>query len=169
MALQKHGRFIAAGVSAMLLGMTTLLYWGCNQPASTKPVVSSTSVSGMLMNLPNLKSLAIDTCSYTVRRSSVSRGVPSPSDIRMELRGTADISDSAGETLTTSFDWKIARRDDIPPSLSAMLPPGDVMISAKFNETFINNPTYTHGLVAIIAKNWTRVYFLATDRDHPIK
>ena len=83
MASQKSDSPMAFVVSVIFLGITTMLWFGCDRTSSTKPVASSTSVSDMLTKLPNLKPIAIDSCSYTVEKNSAARGVPSPSDVRM--------------------------------------------------------------------------------------
>ena len=129
-----------------------------------------TSVSDLLAKLPNLKPLDIGSCSYTVEKSSVKSMVPSPSDVRVELSGSAALSEAGSQALKSGFEWKPLSRDAVPPGLLTLVPPGDLVVSAKLNETFANNPTYAHGFVVVVADdNWMRVYLLATDMDHPIK
>lgn len=158
-------------IGTILLVVTVAVLDGCGGSEVKVPVAKNASVSELLTKLPNLKPHDIKSCSYTVEKSSpAATWVPSPSDVRMELKGSAVLSEDGAKTLKSTFDWKPARREDIPASLLAGLPAGDVLVSQKLNESFEDNPTYRHGFVATITKDgWSRVYFLATDLDHPIQ
>lgn len=155
----------------ILLVVTVAVLNGCGGAEVKTPMAKNTSVSELLTKLPNLKPHDIRSCSYTVEKSSpAATSVPSPSDVRVELKGSVVLSEDGAKTLKSTFDWKPVRRDDIPASLSAVLPPGDVLVSQTLNESFEDNPTFRHGFVATIAKDsWSKVHFLATDLDHPIK
>lgn len=158
-------------IATILLVVTVAVLGGCGRSKVKTPMAKNTSVSDLLTKLPNLKPHEITSCSYTVEKSSpVAARVPSPSDVRMELKGSAVLSENGAKTLKSTFNWKPMRRDDIPASLLVVLPPGDVLVSQKLNESFEDNPTYRHGFAATITKDGcSRVYFLATDLDHPIK
>jgi hypothetical protein len=159
-------------ISTILLTVTIAVLNGCGGSGIKVPAAKNTSLSELLTKLPNMKPHGIESCSYTVEKNSPGApgGVPSPSDVRMELAGTVLLTADGAETLKSTFDWKPVRREDIPASLLAHMPAGDVLVSQKLNESFENNPTYRHGFVATIMKDgWSRVYFLATDLDHPIQ
>lgn len=157
----------------ILFVVTFAVLFGCGRTNVKPPLASNTSVPELLTKLPNLKPHNITSCSYTIETSSTAGRldtVPAPSDTRYELRGSAVLSEDAAKALESAGDWKPARRDEIPGSLSAVLPPGDILVSQKLNESFERNPMYRHGFVATVTKDgWSKVYFLATDMDHPIQ
>ena len=153
-----------------LLIVAVPVFNACSRSGTNAPVVKNTSVSDLLAKLPNLKPLHIQSCSYTVEASSARTLLPSPSDLRVEIKGSAVLSEAGSRALRSGFEWKPASRDIVPPSLLAIVPPGNVLVSQNLHETFANNPRYPHGFVVALAEGaWSRVYFLATDLDHPIE
>ena len=167
-----QGHFLARLLAPMVfLALAINFLCGCSKSTGTTPVASSSSVSELLAKLPILKPLGIESCRYTIEKNSAASRLPSPSDVRVEIKGLAVLSESGSKTLKSSYEWKSIRRDDIPKSLLTILPPGDVLISEKLNESFADNhPNLTHGFVVTLVDNsWSRVYFLATDMDHLIK
>jgi len=156
-------------VLAIMLGVLVISVSSCGRATSSASTTRSTSVADMLKFLPNLNAIDVVSADYAVTKDSASRGVPSPSDIRMELLGTADLSEDAAKKLQHSFEWKAANRKDIPAKILSILPSGDYQVSTKLNDSFSGNPTYAHGRVVVVAGNWGRLYFLASDRDHPIE
>jgi hypothetical protein len=130
----------------------------------------STSVPTLLTHLSNLAVYNITSCSFVAKRTSQATWIPSPSDTRLELKGLALLSADDAKVLKSTFTWKLVPRGDIPDSLLAMMPPGDVLVSQALNASFSRNRTYCHGFVATLTSDdWSRIYFLATDMDHPIK
>lgn len=154
---------------AMMLGVMVTSVASCRRAAPVASATRSTSVADLLKFLPNLNAIDVTSADYTVTKNTASRGVPSPSDIRMELLGTADLSEDAAKKLQQSFEWKTAHRENIPAKILSILPSGDYQGSPKLNDSFSGNPTYAHGRVVVMAGNWGRLYFLASDRDHPIE
>ena len=147
-------------------------FWGCGKSTNTKPPVSKSSVSGLLAALPNLKSLGIESCSYTFEKSTARSLVPSSSDVKVTVRGSAQLSEEGFKTLRSRFEWKPISRSDVPESLLAIVPAGDILYSQKFNESFDDNPinSYTNGFVVILTGGDSRsIFLLSTDIDHPIK
>jgi len=58
----------------------------------------------------------------------------------------------------------------IPQALRDLLPEGDLLVSPKFNESFTQNKAYVHGFAVLPADDGSkRIYFIATDKDHPIE
>lgn len=154
---------------ALMLGMMAACVSSCGRAAPAASETRSTSVEDLLKFLPNLNAIGVTSADYTVTKSSASRGVPSPSDTRIELLGTADLSEDAAKKLQQSFEWVAAHRARIPVKILAILPSGDYLASSKLNDSFSENPTYAHGRVVVVAGNWGRLYFLASDMDHPIE
>jgi hypothetical protein len=143
---------------------------GCGEPEVSPPMTKSTSVPDLMEMLPNLRTYDIRACSYSVDKRSEVSWVPSPSDVRVELKGSATLSENAARALKAAFDWKPAKRDDIPASLAGLLPAGGILVSHQLNESFEGNRTYPRGFVATMsADDWRKIYFLARDIDHPIK
>ena len=159
-------RFVAiALVVILILGLN-----GCGNSGTNAAVVKKTSVPDLLAGLPNLKPLDIESCMYTVEKRTARSMVPSPSDVRLEVKGSAVLSEAGSRTLRSGFKWKAVSRDTVPPSLLAIVPLGNVQVSEKLNETFADNPTLAHGfVVALPDDTWKRIYLLATDLDHPIE
>ena len=162
-----RSRFSVA--SALVLGVIVMCHSACGPATPPASTTHSTSVSDLLKAVPNLNSLDIVAVDYATTRSTVSGGVPSPSDTLLELQGTVDLSDSSALKLKSRFDWKATRRDDIPAGLLSILPSGDYQVSTKLNDSFAKNPTYAYGFIVVVANSWGRLYVLATDIDHPIK
>ncbi len=154
---------------AMMLGVMVACVSSCGRAAPAASGTRSTSVADLLKFLPNLNAIDVTSADYTITKNSASRGVPSPSDIRMELLGTADLSEDAAKKLQQSFEWKAVHHEKMPAKILTILPSGDYLASSKLNDSFSGNPTYAHGRVVVIAGNWGRLYFLASDRDHPIE
>lgn len=153
-----------------VLGLAVLS--GCSNGSSstTKPAAPSSSVPDLLAKLANLKQYSVESCEHTTEKSTSSGGLPSPSDIRLELKGSAVLSDEGSKALMSAYAWKPVKRDDVPRALVAILPPGNVLASDEFNESFGQNTTYVHGAAAIIEGDTARrVYFVASDIDHPIR
>jgi len=151
---------------ALMIG----LLGACDNSANTKPGASKSSVSALLAKLPNLKPLGIDSCSYRISKSSTMGRLPSPSDVKMELIGTAQLAQESSKTLRSSFEWKPILRDDVPASLLTILPAGELLVSHKLNMSFADNPTYAHGFVVILGRgDSSRIFVISTDMDHPIE
>jgi len=144
---------------------------GCELPearTSSKGKEESKLVSW----LENLKEFDVKSCEYTLEKSSDSKfgRMPSSADTRMELTGFAELSPEGLAKLKADFDWTPAGRETVPPALRPLLPEGDILVSPKLNESFEKNRSFTHGFVALPADdNSKRVYFLTTDKDHPIE
>lgn len=152
------------------LGAACLLVEGCGQGQSRKPTAGETSVPKLLEKLPNLKPLNVQSCIFAVETSTSRSAVPSPSDTRVEINGSALLSESGSRALKSGFQWKPVSRDRIPSSLAATVPSGELLVSEDLNDTFSSNPTCAHGYVVVLKNsNFDRVYFLASDKDHPIK
>ena len=167
MCSKPHHRFV---VAAIVSGVVLMCLFSCGRATPAVTTTNSTSVTEMLKAMPNLNVFDVDSVDFTITRSTApARGVPSPSDTRLELSGTVDLSADAAEKLKNSFDWKAARRANIPAKMLPILPPGDYLISAKLNDSFTQNTTYAHGYVVVINGNLGRLYVLASDRNHPIE
>ena len=153
---------LAAGISAS---------GGCGRSRGKQRVTKSTSVTELLAKLPNLKTLDIESCSYTIQTSSLPSRLPSPSDIRLELKGSLLLSEEGYTQLRAGFvDWKPVSRDMIPASLLSIVPVGDMQMSESLNESFDPNPRYTHAYVVVLEQDHRQyIYLLATDMDHPIE
>ena len=147
-----------------------LLISGCGRSGGNGPEVSHSSVLDLMTILPNMKAFDVESCDYTVCKSTESSRVPSPSDTKIEVKGTAVLSEESSKRIRSQFDWKIIARTDLPKSILTILPNGDFLGSAKLNETFTDNPTYAHGFVIVLGDSSSRtLYFLATDMDHSIE
>jgi len=161
---------LCRGVTMVLVALAFGALEGCGNSANTKPAASNSSVSDLLTKLPNLKPLGIDSCTYTLDKSSANSRLPSPSDVKMTLRGSAQLSAEGFKTLTSRFVWKPISRKDVPKILLPIVPAGNLLSSHKFNESFADNPTYAHGFVVLLAGGKSRsIFLLSTDMDHPIK
>jgi hypothetical protein len=132
-------------------------------------VTKSASIPDLLTELPGLKPGDIKSCTYTVEESTKSVGIPSPHDTQIVLTGSAALSQTCAKALKSGYEWKPMRRADVPARLSAIMPPGDVLVSTKLNEGFENVSTYRHGFIAVLASDQNRIYFLATDFEHSIE
>jgi hypothetical protein len=145
-------------------------FGGCDRSANKSQVASGASVSGLLAKLPNLKPFGMESCKYTIGKSSARSTVPSPSDTRVDLKGSAKLSAEGLTAATSRFEWKLIPRDQVPRSLAAIVPTGELRYSVKLNEMFADNPTFAHGFVVRPASEGAReIFFLSTDIDHPIK
>ena len=154
--------------AVLFMALATSVFCGCGKSTRTRHSESQ-SIPDLVAKLPMFDGLGVESCSYTVDRSSVSGGLPSPSDVRLELRGWAVLSKEGMNTLRLSYEWKPVGREDVPQSLVALLPLGAVQVSQKLNRSFTHNKTYVHGFVVILEETEVkRVYFMATDLDHPI-
>lgn len=154
----------------MILIVLTITMYGCNRSGRNTTIERNASVPDLLGKLPNLKLYDIKSCSYIIEKSSTTAWVPSPSDLRVELKGSVVLSVDGAKMIKSQFSWQPISRTDIPGSLSEILPAGDVLVSQKLNESFTDNPTYRHGFVVTFAKDdWSQIYLLATDLDHPIR
>jgi len=143
---------------------------GCDTSADTKRVASSLSVSDLLTKLPKLKPFGIDSCSYTLERSTVGSRVPSPSDVRIMLRGSAQLSAEGYNKLRSRFEWRPISRGDVPKNLRPILRAGVLLFSQELNESFADNPTYGNGFVVILERGASRtIFLLATNIDYPIE
>ncbi len=164
------GRPLAACCSVAIVVMMILLIGGCNGNGSGSQVSAGSSVTELLGKLPNLQPYGIESCDYTVEKSSASSRMPSPSDIRVELRGSAKLSESGFGSMKSKFTWGAIPREKIPKALADTAPVGNLLYSQKLNESFADNPTFAHGFVVVPEQEGARtVYFLATDIDHPIR
>lgn len=130
----------------------------------------SSDPAELLKLLPNLSKYEITECSFSVAHSGRSRGVPSPSDIRTDLNGSATFSEDAAAALKADFDWQPVSRDDLPTSVLSDAPAGALMTSAGFNESFDSNARYVKAYAVTSADApCVKIYFVATDLDHSIE
>ena len=144
---------------------------GCEVPEARTSSKGSDKTK-LVSWLVNLKEFDVTSCEYTLNKSSDTKfgRLPSPADTRMELTGFAELSDEGLAKLKADFDWAPAKRTEVPPALRALLPEGDILVSPKFNESFAPNKAFVHGFAVLPADDKAkRVYFLATDKDHPIE
>lgn len=156
-------RWIAVALLVSLISVE-----GCARK-TTKPGPRDTSVSSLVKNLPNLNRFEVESCSFVVNTETSRSAVPSPSDTRTELQGSAVLSEAAAQNMRSDSSWKPVERSKIPTSLSAIVPSGDLLTSEPFNATFSNNPFFWHGYAVVLrGGNSRQVYFVATDKDHPI-
>jgi len=153
----------------VLVPLVLALLSGCTGASSKTSVVRSTSVADLQKHLPNLGPLGIVSCNYTVVVTSKSDWVPSPSDTRLELRGSLTLSQAGAAELKSRYRWRPAGQGEVPARLLAILPPGGVLVSQELNEAFDQSPGYPHGFAAVAVRDgWSRMYFLAVDREHVI-
>ena len=155
--------------SIVALTGITLGMIGCGSSPPKSPNTKRTSVSALEKALPNLAVFDITSCSYTVTSRTSRSIVPSPSDTLLELVGHATISDTGAERIRMGFEWEPVKRDQIPPELLSIMPPGPASFSRGLNRTFDSNGTYAHGVVIVLAEDWSKLYFVTRDRDHPIE
>ena len=170
MAIVHYNKWKICLAVFLFLGMTVFFVLNDSGRKSSSPTVSSSSVPDLLERLPNLNPIGIDSCSYAVEKSTANSLVPSPSDTKLELKGSAKLSEGNSKRIRSRFDWKQIARADIPKSLLDIVPSGDILVSEKLNESFADNPRYAHGFVIMLADESSRtIFFLSTDMDHPIK
>ena len=143
------------------------LLGGCSPNETSSKTKSSTSVTDLLAKLPNLRPFGMESCSYTITWSTVSSGkrsVPGPSDTRVELKGSVQLSEEGFKTLKSQFEWAPIPRADVPASLAKIAPSGGLLYSWKLNKSFHDNPDLGADFVVIPAKGDSRsVYFLSSN------
>lgn len=155
-------------VLVLMIAIAASLLTGCDQSPATRSAQGKTSPLEMQGMLPNLKPVDIVSCNFAVARSSLPSQLSVPSDTRMQVTGSAAVSDAGAWVLKTEPDWNPISRQDIPKSLQAILPSRDIIVSSKLNASFDQNPTYAHGFVVVLVADTGRImYFFATDVDHP--
>lgn len=163
-------RVLPAALAMLSFVAVMFLMIGCDRPASRSKVTAHSSVREVSGKLPNLARYRIESCTYTFSESNSGRGVPSPSDIRVELKGSLRLAENGYEEIKAGFEWGRIDRADVPSVLEAILPEGDLLSSARLNESFSENPTFAHGFVVTQAVDAScRLFFLSTDIDHPME
>jgi len=164
--------FLSCLSTTMFVLVTTVVIGGCSGGGrgSQVKVNTSSSVTELLNKLPNLKPFGVESCTYTIEKSSVDSRVPSPSDVRVELKGSAQLSETGFRAIKSQLVWAAIPRDRVPVSLVDVVPDGDLLYSPKLNESFAENPTFAHGFVVMCAQDGARtIFFLSRDLDHPIE
>ena len=86
----------------VIIALSVSLWVGCQQ---NHMKTSSQSVSALLTKLPNLKLLSVESCTFTFETNTGRSAVPSPSDTRVEVVGSAILSTQCMETLRSQFQW----------------------------------------------------------------
>lgn len=141
----------------------------CRHRSGPARVTKHTSVPALITMLPNLEVHGIEACVFANQRENESSSLPSPSEVLLEVVGSADLSPSGSEWLETEYEWRPIDRNGLPEVMRAMLPSGTTLTSDKLNISFAENKTYAHGLVIVVQEiGWQTFYFMARDMDHPI-
>jgi hypothetical protein len=97
-------------------------------------------VSELESVVPNLVSLGVVSCNYSIDRRSSSGRIPSPSDVTLELLGQASLSDDAANKLREENDWQPIERDQVPEALRTILPAGQILRSFRNYRGHKSNP-----------------------------
>lgn len=169
-AYDTPGNTLVACLSAATIAVAIFLVGCSSSRRGSSQVSTSSSVTELLGMLPNLQPYGMESCSYKIEKSSADSRVPSPSDVRVELKGSAKLSESSFEAIESQFGWAVIPRDRLPPGLAEIVPAADLLYSQKLNESFADNPTFAHGFVVVPKQEGARtIYFLSTDIDHPIR
>jgi hypothetical protein len=123
--------------------------------------------------LPNLERIEIESCKYTAEKGkqrTTFPSVPSPSDTWLRITGSAVLTADAFRALRADSVWETLRPDQIPAQLGAILPTITPQTSEVLNGAFSQNATFTYGIIVSTADDpERRIYFIATDRDHPLE
>lgn len=165
---------ITAGIIATtcLLAIGWVLWNNSSSPArQSGGSPTSRPVADLLKLLPNLADLGIERCGYAISSKNhykITDLVPSPSDIECKIDGWFELSPAGREKVFRDYVWKPIDDAQIPRRLKENIPAGGISISEKFNDTFNQNGTYAHGFVAAIDDNYQKLFFVASDMDHPI-
>lgn len=159
--------YIIVAASAVLATLVGCDGAGARQAKSAS--TRGTSVSQLESALPNLVNLGVVSCDYASERRSASSGLPSPSDVLLELLGHASLGDDAARKLRDESEWEPIERDKVPEGLRAILPAGEILVCRRLNKTFSQNSTYAHGFVVVMKNDLSKLYFIARDLDHPIE
>ncbi|AQT69307.1 hypothetical protein STSP2_02496 [Anaerohalosphaera lusitana] len=140
---------------------------GCKETSTRQ----STSTSELLKGLANLKGYALINCKFTIESERKRDILPAPSDFKVIIRGYADLSQAGMLSLKNDYSFEPIDRNMLPVKLNEIVPPGKLLYSKEFNNTFSSNkPMYYNGFVVIRQNDEkNRVYFLTTDLDHDLK
>lgn len=156
-------------VIALLL---TLLYLpGCGK-SPPPPPAKNASPASLVKLIQIWKAEDLKRCDFTITKqnSASALSFPSPSDTQLELKGWAELSEPAAASLKADYQWEEVALEKVPTALKSTLPAESFQTSRKLNEQFEQNPTYRHGFVVISKKQgWSKIYFVATDLDHPLE
>jgi len=163
----RYARRIALGACLALCAVAVAA--GCTPKPSAPTVTTATGVDGLRKLLPNLDKYEIESCSYSVGQSKTGRGLPSPSDTRVDLTATVTLSSAGAAALNADFTWAPVDRTGLPASVLAIAPEGDLVVSEDLNESFDTNARYVNAFVVSSAHApGAKLYILATDIDHSI-
>lgn len=145
------------------------------QPSCEREQKPSTQVeivnvpAALFSKLPNLTNIKLDSCDCTLSMWTVARGVPSPSDLTMEIRGALALEKNSFELLKEKFEWLPVDKSKIPARLLEILPQGSYEVSKKFNKSFFDNPKFVHGFAVILPSgDEQKMFLVVNDRDHPL-
>ena len=169
-AYDHPGYILVACLLVATIVVVMFLIGGCSESGDGSQANTSSSVTELLRSLPNLQPYGVESCNYAIEKSSINSRVPSPTDVRVELKGSAKLSESGFGAMESHFAWASIPRHRLPAGLAEIVPAGDLLYSQKLNESFADNPTFAHGFVVIASQEGARrIYFLSTDIDHPIR
>lgn len=169
--MKNRGRFTRV-VSVVFLATLAIMGQGCSLSVKRSSFFSSTSslTPGLVKHLPNLAAMDLQACNYTIDTRTKSGLVPLPFDTRNELRGSAELSEAGWERLKSTGKWKPVSRNAVSSRLLKIVPSGEILASRDFDKSFSANSTYCKGAAVILADGDSRrVFFLATDRYHPVQ
>ncbi len=150
-----------------ILGLMLISLAGCG---GKHTVIKESNVAHLLTRLPNLTQLGIVTCNYTWESRTSTSAVPSPSDTKVTISGTAALSPAGAERLKGEFTWEPLSRANLPKLLAALVPPGDLLFSPNLNASFKSNASLPQGFVVILSDGkWNTLFFAASDVDHSLE